>query len=108
MWIAVLDWHYCYFLTYCFLILLFTYCYSICYAVTFPSIGGFPLSLKSFIVCLCIPEPSNFTMLNVEVKVGELEFRLLEFHVPDSFHIPAWSFCVLAIVPLLSATDVCA
>ncbi|HZD81439.1 MAG TPA: hypothetical protein VE076_01065, partial [Nitrososphaeraceae archaeon] len=53
---------------------------------------GFPVTLKSFIVCLCISEPSNFTMLNMAVKVGELEFRLLKFHVPgreypDSFPI---------------------
>jgi hypothetical protein len=45
-------------------------------------------------------------MLNVEVKVGELEFRLLKFHVPDNFHVPAGSFCSLVIVPVLSADDV--
>jgi hypothetical protein len=45
-------------------------------------------------------------MLNVEVKVGELEFRLLKFHVPDNFHVPAGSFCTLVIVPVLSDDDV--
>jgi len=45
-------------------------------------------------------------MLNVEVKAGELEFRFFKFHVPDNFHVPAWSFCTLVIVPVLSADDV--
>lgn len=45
-------------------------------------------------------------MLNVEVKVGELEFRLLKFHVPDNFHVPAGSFCTLVIVPVLSPDGV--
>jgi hypothetical protein len=41
-------------------------------------------------------------MSNEALKVGELELRFVNFHVPDTFHsgLPSGPFWVLEIVPL--------
>jgi hypothetical protein len=45
--------------------------------------------------------PFNITILNVELKAGELELIFLKSHPPEATHagFPFPPFCILAIVP---------
>jgi hypothetical protein len=56
------------------------------YVVVIPFFVGLPVILKSVIVCICGEVPLNITILNVALKVGELELIFLNSHAPDSIH----------------------
>src|SRR5215469_3938048 len=73
------------------------------YVVAVPLVVGLPVILKSVIVCLWGAVPSSITMLNVALKVGELEAIFFNSHSPASIHsgFPSFPFCMLAIVPNL-------
>jgi hypothetical protein len=56
------------------------------YVVVIPFFVGLPVILKSVIECICGEVPLNITILNVALKVGELELIFLNSHAPDSIH----------------------
>jgi len=56
------------------------------YVVVIPFFVGLPVILKSVIACICGEVPLNITILNVALKVGELELIFLNSHAPDSIH----------------------
>src|SRR5215469_8886806 len=78
------------------------------YVVTIPLLVGLPVILKSVILCLCSAVPFNITIMNVELKAGELELTFLKSHTPESIHagIPFLPFWILAIIPDLEP-EVC-
>jgi hypothetical protein len=78
------------------------------YVVVRPFFVGLPVILKCVMVCLCSAVPFNITIMNVELKAGELELTFLKSHTPESIHagVPFLPFWILTIVPDLEP-EVC-